>query len=62
MDSKCHKLTASFVRERRSQDSSIPLCLFYEVTLGVSMCVCVGGCVGVGVGVGVGVRACVCVC
>ena len=32
VDSKCHKLTASFVREKRSQDSSVPVCLFYEVS------------------------------
>ena len=31
VDSKCHKLTASFAREKRSVDSSVPLCLFYEV-------------------------------
>ncbi|CAI8012743.1 General transcription and DNA repair factor IIH helicase subunit XPD [Geodia barretti] len=30
VDSQCHKLTASFVRERRSEDSSVPVCLFYE--------------------------------
>lgn len=32
VDSKCHKLTASFVREKRSHDSSVPVCLFYEVS------------------------------
>ena len=31
VDSKCHKLTASFVRERHKSDSRVPICLFYEV-------------------------------
>ena len=32
VDSECHKLTASFVRERHSRDSSVPVCPFYEVS------------------------------
>ena len=31
VDSNCHKLTASFVRERHKSDSRVPICLFYEV-------------------------------
>ena len=31
VDSKCHELTASFVRQRRSKDSRVPVCLYYEV-------------------------------
>ena len=33
VDSKCHQLTASFVRDRHSQDSSVPVCMFYEVSV-----------------------------
>ena len=31
VDSECFKLTASFVRERHKNDSSVPVCQFYEV-------------------------------
>ena len=31
VDSKCHSLTASYVRERRSHDPTVPSCSFYEV-------------------------------
>ena len=31
VDSKCHKLTASFVREKHAHDPSIAVCPFYEV-------------------------------
>ena len=31
VDSKCHELTASFVRQRRSKDPRVPVCLYYEV-------------------------------
>ncbi|XP_065833449.1 general transcription and DNA repair factor IIH helicase subunit XPD-like [Oscarella lobularis] len=30
VDSRCHSLTASFVRESRQQDSSVDVCQFYE--------------------------------
>lgn len=30
VDSSCHKLTASFVRQRHQKNNSIPVCLFYE--------------------------------
>ena len=31
VDSRCHRLTASFIRHRHKSDSSVPICLFYEV-------------------------------
>jgi len=31
VDSKCHKLTASFQRERHRKDNRVPLCSYYEV-------------------------------
>ncbi|XP_041467884.1 general transcription and DNA repair factor IIH helicase subunit XPD-like [Lytechinus variegatus] len=30
VDSKCHSLTASYIRERRKHDPSVPTCSFYE--------------------------------
>eukprot|EP00731_Ephydatia_muelleri_P027476 Em0019g349a len=30
VDSRCHKLTASFMREKHTHDPSIPVCSFYE--------------------------------
>lgn len=30
VDSRCHALTASYVRERHSRDDSVPICGFYE--------------------------------
>ncbi|XP_041980454.1 general transcription and DNA repair factor IIH helicase subunit XPD [Aricia agestis] len=30
VDGKCHSLTASYIRERHEQDSSVPICQFYE--------------------------------
>ena len=32
VDSKCHKLTTSYMRDRHSRDSSVPVCLFYEAS------------------------------
>ena len=32
MDSKCHKLTASFQRRKHQSDSRVPVCSYYEVT------------------------------
>ena len=37
VDSSCHRLTASFVRHRHKSDSSVPVCLFYEVGYPMSM-------------------------
>ena len=31
MDGKCHSLTASHIRVRHKNDSSVPICGFYEV-------------------------------
>lgn len=31
VDSKCHSLTASYVREKREKDPSVPGCDFFEV-------------------------------
>ena len=31
VDSKCHSLTASYIRERRKHDPAVPVCDFYEV-------------------------------
>ena len=31
VDSRCHKLTASFMREKHTNDPNIPVCTFYEV-------------------------------
>ena len=33
MDSRCHKLTASFVRRSNQRDKSVPVCLFFEVCI-----------------------------
>lgn len=31
VDSKCHKLTASFQRKKHQRDARVPVCSFYEV-------------------------------
>lgn len=31
VDSKCHKLTASFQRKKHQRDHRVPVCGFYEV-------------------------------
>ena len=33
VDSKCHKLTASFVRRFHQRDKNVPVCLYYEVNV-----------------------------
>lgn len=32
VDSKCHKLTASFVRRSHQRDKNVPVCLYFEVS------------------------------
>lgn len=50
MDSRCHKLTASFVRRSHQRDKNVPICLFFEVHIklqrsfhSVAVCVCMCG-------------------
>ena len=33
VDGKCHSLTASHIRVRHKNDSSVPICGFYEVCI-----------------------------
>ena len=39
VDSRCHKLTASFVRRSHQRDKNVPVCLFFEVNMSYSICV-----------------------
>ena len=32
LDNKCHKLTASFQRQRHRKDNRVPVCSFFEVS------------------------------